>query len=75
MNFISGCGHYVKVAIDYKESIYYFRCQFELLLLPIILFIAVFLRSDSNWLLILHTFYLITKYFANEVMVVVLTDL
>lgn len=43
-----------------------FRCKYELALLPLSI-LMVIVSESSWWLVILHTFYVITKIVASEV--------
>lgn len=49
-----------------KEFFMDFRCKYELALLPLSV-LMVIVSESSWWLVILHTFYVITKIVASEV--------
>lgn len=59
--------NYVHAIVGSKEYFMLFRCKYEFILLPINC-IMVYAGEDSYLLIILHVFYLITKYIASEVL-------
>ncbi|CAD8136461.1 unnamed protein product [Paramecium octaurelia] len=61
------CRNFVFTIQFTKEFFFDFRCKYELLLVP--LSVVMVIVSDSSWwLVILHSFYVVTKTVANKEM-------